>query len=118
MFDPSGRPRKPVVWLDAVLRSPPLSVEARLAAGERLRMLQGGMALGMPVSRPLPSVGPPCHELRVRDGTVSWRIVYRLDPDAVVVVAVFAKKTAQTPHHVMTVCRQRLRRYDARSNDE
>ena len=30
-------------------------------------------------------------------GRTTWRIVYRLDPNAVVILEVFAKKTAQTP---------------------
>jgi phage-related protein len=41
----------------------------------------------------MPVVGPRCHELRIQDERASWRVVYRIDPDAVVVVAVFAKKT-------------------------
>jgi phage-related protein len=42
----------------------------------------------------------------------SWRVVYRLDPDAIVLVAVFAKRTqATTKEHIQT-CRDRLRHYD------
>ena len=117
MFDPSARTPKPVVWLDAFVRTPLFSTTARVEAGERLRLLQLGEALSMPHSRPMPGIGPRCHELRVRDRATNWRIVYRLDPDAVVVLVVFAKKSAQTPRHVMTVCRQRLRRYDAQTTD-
>ncbi len=40
------------------------------------------------------------------------RVVYRLDPDAVIVTDVFEKKTPQTPDAVIRLCRQRLRRYD------
>lgn len=67
----------------------------------------------MPQSRPFPSLGRHCHELRIVDEDVSWRIVYRADADAVVVVEVFAKKTREAPAHVMRVCRSRLRAYDA-----
>jgi phage-related protein len=39
--------------------------------------------------------------------------MYRLDLDAIVILAVFAKKTVQTPTHVLDACRRRLRGYDA-----
>ena len=38
--------------------------------------------------------------------------IYRLDPDAIVILEVFAKKTSQTPTQVIEACRQRLARYD------
>jgi len=77
-----------------------------------LRRLQEGETLGLPHSRPMPSVGRRCHELRVRDETKNWRIIYRLDVDAVVIAEVFAKTTARTPEHVIDNCRRRLQRYD------
>jgi phage-related protein len=46
------------------------------------------------------------------DDGVAWRIVYRTDPDAIVIVEVFAKKTAQTPATVLEACRRRLKEYD------
>jgi phage-related protein len=48
----------------------------------------------------------------VPDERQTWRIIYRLDDDAIVIVAVFAKKTAQTPQEVIATCRARLRGYD------
>jgi phage-related protein len=36
----------------------------------------------------------------------------RTDPDAVVILDVFAKKTRTTPRKVIEACRERLRRYD------
>ena len=71
-----------------------------------------GESLGMPHSRPMPSIGPRCHELRVRAEDQNWRIIYRLDADAVVIVAVVAKATQQTPKHVIDSCQRRLRAYD------
>jgi len=59
----------------------------------------------------MPSIGANCHELRVDDGNVSWRIVYCLDTDAVVILEVFRKKTRATPEHVIEVARRRLRAY-------
>jgi len=77
-----------------------------------LRRLQGGERLGMPNSRPMPSIGARCHELRLVDAEVSWRIIYRADADAVVILEVFSKKTAQTPQRVIESCKARLKRYD------
>lgn len=104
---------KPLVWLHGEVKSPPFSRSARLEVGALLRLLQEGERLGMPLSRPMPGIGARCHELRIGDETVDWRIVYRLDTDAVVIVEVFAKKTGQTPQHVIDTCKARLKRYDS-----
>jgi phage-related protein len=104
---------KPLVWLHGEIKSPPLSLAARLEAGLLLRRLQRGESLSMPHSRPMPSIGPRCHELRVRDRDLSWRVLYRLDSDAVVLVDVFAKKTRATPVHEIQSAKERLRRYDS-----
>jgi phage-related protein len=63
----------------------------------------------------MPVFGPRCHELRIRDESKSWRIVYRIDEDAIVLAEVFEKKTAQTPKPVIEACRKRFRAYDQAS---
>ena len=103
---------KPLVWLHGEVKSPPFGDEARREAGFLLRQLQQGELLEMPHSRPMPSIGKRCHELRVEDGRVSWRIVYRIDEDAILLLEVFQKRTQQTPKRVVAACRQRLKRYD------
>ena len=103
---------KPLVWLHGEIKTPPLSQAARIEAGYLLRLLQKGQAVGMPQSRPMPVVGPRCHELRVRDIGADWRIVYRLDADAVVILEVFAKKTRATPKTVIDACTRRLKEYE------
>ena len=90
----------------------PFSQAGRLEAGHLLRLLQKGHPLSLPHSRPLPAIGQRCHELRVPDGRLTWRLIYRLDADAVVIVEVFAKKTAHTSNAVITTSRARLREYD------
>jgi len=67
----------------------------------------------MPQSHLMPAIGPRCHELRIVDEKVSWRIVYRIDADAIVILEVFEKKTANTPRHVVEVCRRRLKSYES-----
>jgi len=78
-----------------------------------LRRLQAGDSLSLPHSRPMPSIGPGCHELRIVDQNVTWRIVYGLDADAVVILEVFSKKTQSTPRNVIEACKARMARYRA-----
>ena len=78
-----------------------------------LRRLQRGENLHLPHSRPMPSIGARCHELRINDVDKSWRIVYRMDVDAIVLLEVFAKKSGQTPKKVIDGCKRRLRNYDS-----
>ena len=103
---------KPLAWLRGEIKSPPFSSEARIEAGFLLRRLQQGERLGLPHSRPMPTIGPRCHELRIRDSEQIWRIVYRIDPDAILMLEVFSKKTPTTPRGVIEDCRRRLRHYD------
>ena len=103
---------KPLVWLRGEVKTPPFSTAARLDAGLLLRRLQRGERLSMPHSRPMSSIGPRCHELRIVDENLTWRIVYRLDSDAVIIVEVFEKKTKQTSKRVITTCKSRLKEYD------
>ena len=91
----TGHRGKPLVWLHGEVRSPPLTRAARLEAGWLLRRLQLGEMLGFPHSRPMPDVGRRCHELRIVDERVTWRIVYRVDDDAIVIAGVFAKRPAE-----------------------
>lgn len=107
---------KPLLWLHGEIKSPPLSSGARMEAGYFLRRLQQNENIGMPHSRPMPGIGKRCHELRIVDKSVTWRIIYRTDTDAVVILAVFNKKTKTTPKRVLEVCRQRIRFYDDESN--
>jgi phage-related protein len=100
------------VWLHGEVKSPPLSRAARLETGYLLRRLQRGESLTLPVSRPMPSIGTRCHELRINDLASTWRLVYRVNPDAIVILEVFAKKTRTTPRSVVETCRKRLKEYE------
>ena len=102
---------KPLLWLHGEVKTPPFSYAARVEAGVLLRRLQRGEAVALPYSRPMPDIGKACHELRVNDETRTWRIVYHLDTDAVVILEVFPKTSRTTPDAVMKLCRNRLRRY-------
>ena len=104
---------KPLAWLHGEIKTPPFSREARVEAGVLLRRLQRGEALRLPQSRPMPSIGPQVHELRINDQTKTFRIMYHVADDAIVILEVFEKKTRRTSHAVMDNCRKRLRQYRA-----
>ena len=104
---------KPLVWLHGEIKTPPLSETARLEAGYLLRRLQRGELLSLPHSRPLFSLGVRCHELRLNDQQQTWRIVYRIDTDAIILLEVFSKKSPAMPKWVIENCQRRLREYDA-----
>jgi phage-related protein len=95
---------KPLVWLGGEIKTPPLSSEARIEAGALLRKLQNGERLSLPHSRPMPQIAKECHELRVNDQNQTWRIVYAIEGDAIVILEVFSKKTATTPKSVIATC--------------
>jgi len=104
---------KPLVWLHGEIKTPPFSTDARVEAGLLLRRLQRGETLSMPHARPMPSIGRRCHELRVQDRDQTWRIVLRIDADAIVMLEVFSKKSQATPDLVLRTCQRRLQRYDS-----
>jgi len=99
---------KPLVWLRGEVKTPPFGSDARTEAGFLLRRLQRGELLGLPHSRPMPSIGAGCHELRIVDAKVNWRIMYHIAADAIVILDVFKKQTEATPQAVLTVCQRRL----------
>lgn len=104
---------RPLVWLHGEVKTPPFSTAARREAGFLLRMLQQGERLGMPHSRPMLQIGPRCRELRINDKGSTWRIVLRIDDDAILILEVSSKKTRKTPQTVIDMCKSRLKRYDA-----
>ncbi len=113
MLRPVTTEEKSLVWLRGEIKTPPLSSKARIEAGFLLRQLQAGVRLSLPHLRPMPSLAPGCHELRVVDEQASWRIMLRIDTDAIIILDVFRKTTRETPMHVLKACRDRLSKYDA-----
>jgi len=103
---------KPLIGLEGEIKTPPMSAAARLEAGYLLRLLQMGERLSMPHSRPMPVIGRRCHELRINDRDRTWRIIHRIDDDAIVILEVFGKTSKSTPRTVIKTCKARLRRYD------
>ena len=102
----------PIAFL-AIVNTPPMPETVRRMTGYLLRELQDGRPLSMPHSKPMPSVGPGVHELRADGQNVTWRVFYRLDSDAVVVIHAFQKKTKKTPQREISTAVARLKTYDA-----
>jgi len=103
--------QKPLAWIHGEVKTPPFSRAARLEAGFLLRRLQDGELLSLPHSRPMPSVGKQCHELRIPDKNQTWRIFYAIESDAIVILEVFSKKTGATPKSVIDNAKRRLKLY-------
>ena len=103
---------KSPVWLHGEVKTPPFSIDARIEAGFLLRRLQQGEKLAMPQSRPMPGIGTRCHELRINDRDLTWRLMYRIESDAIVILEVFEKKTSKIPKTVMDTCKDRLKAYN------
>ncbi len=111
---------KPLVWVHGEITTPPFSDNARIEAGYLLRQIQRGKSLSLPQSRPIPSIGTRCHELRINDKNLTRRIIYRIYEDAILILEVFEKKTNKTPKSIIDVCKQRIKRFDtdARERDK
>ena len=107
---------KPLVWLHGEVKTPPFTAFGRQEAGMLLRLLQEGERLGMPQAEPLPDVGARCGALRVRDAEHNWRIMYRIDTDAILILDVYCKKTPKIPDEVIDRCKKRLTQYDKAVN--
>lgn len=105
---------KELFWLKEGVKTPPFSRNGRLTAGVLLGLLQMGETPPMPHARSLNrTLGPRCGELRITDLGREFRIVYRTDPDVVVIVAVFEKKTQEMPRKWIEVCKARLKAFDS-----
>jgi phage-related protein len=101
-----------LVWLQDEVKTPPFSKEARLETGFHLRRLRRGEMLSLPHSRPMPVIGSRVHEPGITDRDVTWRIIYRMDPDAIIIGEVFSKKSKVTPKKIIQTCKDRYKGYD------
>jgi phage-related protein len=83
-----------------------LPESARTQAGYQLYMVQVGR---QPEDwKPLPTVGPGAAEIRIRDASGAFRVVYVARfRDAIYVLHVFQKKTQKTTQPDLGLARQR-----------
>ena len=99
---------KPLVWLHGEVQTPPFSKTARLKQDICFVLCSGGEII-------LAAVPPDAFhwgalsELRIVDKNLNWRIVYLIEPDAIVILEVFERKTSRTPKPVTDVCKKRIK---------
>lgn len=104
--------QKPLILLGDVEKNLDLVKDKINTVAPMFLQLSQGDALGMPHSRTMPEIGPRCHELRFKDGKNNWRIIYRTDNDALLLVTMFKKKSKSTPKKIIKLSQNRLRQYD------
>ncbi len=81
-------------------------------AKEAFAFLEQGEQLSMSLSRPMPSVWPGCHELRISDRLGTYRIFYVLVvKGAVFVPHCFHKKTQKTPLNEIELAKRRIKEF-------
>jgi phage-related protein len=88
-----------------VIRRFPKEVRDRL--GRNLFRLQMGEQLGMPQSRPMPTVAAGVSELRVRGEEGICRVFYQAAPGkGILVFHAFVKKTQRTPSRELQLAKR------------
>jgi phage-related protein len=92
----------------AAIRSFPDDVRREL--GKAIFDLQKGEILGMPVSRPMPSIGPGAAKLRIRDRSGIYRAsYYARSARGILLFHSFAKKKQATPKRDLDLGKSRLK---------
>lgn len=93
---------------DSLARIREFPAEARSEVGFQLRRAQEGED---PADwKPLKEVGPGVRELRVREASGTFRVVYLATlPDRIAVLHAFQKKTQRTPQRDIELAAKRLR---------
>jgi phage-related protein len=85
--------------------------EVREDLADAMARLERGQVLSMPLSRPMPSVGPGVHELRFRDRSGIYRVIYVfMSGSGIWLIHAFKKGTQKTSPHDIMVAKERLRR--------
>ncbi len=84
--------------------------EVRKEMGKAIFDLQNGEILGMPLSRPLPSLERGAAELRLRDRSGIYRaFYYTRSPKGILIFHAFVKKSRAIPQHEMDLAKKRLK---------
>lgn len=77
---------------------------------DALALLDEGLNLSMPLSRPMPSIEKGAHELRFRDRSGIFRVIYYIRKQAdIMLIHAFQKKSQQTPQENIELAKQRLK---------
>ena len=85
-----------------------LPEEIRCDLADALARLEAGLTLSMPLSRPMPSIGAGVHELRLKDRSGVYRVIYAVVVSGRVhVLHAFKKTTQGTPLRNLELARKR-----------
>ncbi len=77
---------------------------------DALARLEAGLTISLPLSRPMPAIGPGVHELRLKWRSGTYRVVYALSTrGAVCVLHAFKKTTQATSSRNLELSRKRLK---------
>jgi len=100
---------KPISFLgDSLARLRDFPEDARSEAGHQLGEVQRG--LDPDDWKPIKAIGPGVREIRIRERSGAFRIIYLGTlPDAVLVLHAFQKKTQATPRKDIDLAASRLR---------
>ncbi len=83
---------------------------AREDLADAIARLEEGHHLSMPLSRPMPSIGKGVHELRFRDRSGIYRIIYVfLKQGIIYFLHAFKKTSQQTPQKNIEISKKRLK---------
>jgi phage-related protein len=84
--------------------------DARREAGHQIDRVQSG--LEPDDWKPFPKIGPGVREIRIRERSGAFRVIYQATiGDEVLVIHAFQKKTQKTPRHDIETARERLREF-------
>jgi len=81
--------------------------EARREAGFQISLVENGLEPGD--WKPVPIIGPNVREIRIREASGAFRVLYQATlPDVVLVLNAFQKKTQKIPQREIDKARHRL----------
>ncbi|MCB1213923.1 MAG: type II toxin-antitoxin system RelE/ParE family toxin [Deltaproteobacteria bacterium] len=84
--------------------------EIREDLADALARLDLGVSLSMPLSRPMPSIGKGVHELRLKDASGIYRIIYFLwEKERIYLLHAFKKKSQKTLKANLDLAKRRLK---------
>jgi len=85
--------------------------EIREDLADAAARLERGHLLSLPLSRPMPSIGTGVHELRFRDRSGVYRVVYFFAGSSKIwFLHAFKKTTQATSPHDIAIAKERLKR--------
>ena len=84
--------------------------DVKKALGKTILEIQHGVSIGLPLSRPMPSIAQGVHEIRLKDKDGIYRVFYFTKvKDKILIIHAFKKKTQKTPKKDIDLAKKRLK---------